>query len=232
MWASSWEPTPRYSYGFFRIEVLGALATVLIQWIVTGVLVYEAVERITKQNAIHEIKGWVMVLLSSISVLVNIFLVILFHRHHESQGHTVNINTESAYLHALGDSLLSIGVLIGGLVIWIQPKWKIVDLICTFIFSLLVLKTTLAMVRKLFGVLMECAPRGVDPTAVANSLAGIHEVVAVEDLHIWSITAEKVFLTSHVKVNPESNPYTVLDQVIQHIRQEYKINDVTIQIEV
>ncbi|RVW95464.1 Metal tolerance protein 1 [Vitis vinifera] len=49
-----------------------------------------------------------------------------------------NINVQGAYLHVLGDSIQSIGVMIGGAIIWIKPDWKIVDLICTLIFSVIV----------------------------------------------------------------------------------------------
>ncbi|XP_026450978.1 metal tolerance protein 1-like [Papaver somniferum] len=66
LWASSWKATPRYTYGFFRIEILGALVSVLITWIVTGILCYKAVDRIIHGTEGHDVQGWIMVLIGSL----------------------------------------------------------------------------------------------------------------------------------------------------------------------
>ncbi|TQE12804.1 hypothetical protein C1H46_001450 [Malus baccata] len=65
-----------------------------------------------------------------------------------------NINVQGAYLHVLGDSIQSIGVMIGGGLIWYKPEWKIVDLICTLVFSIIALATTIRMLRNILEVLM------------------------------------------------------------------------------
>ncbi|KAI3872318.1 hypothetical protein MKX03_019585 [Papaver bracteatum] len=236
LWASSWKETPRYTYGFFRIEILGALVSVLITWFVTGILCYKAIERIIHGTEGHDVQGWIMVLIGSLEVCLNIFLALLFgHGHvhdHESQGHTTNVSIQSAYIHMMGDLIQSIGVLIGGIVIWLKPKLRIIDFIFTFVFALLALKTTLTMVRKIFGVLMQRVPHGIDSAVLGQDLCEtVDGVDAVHQLHIWSITSGKVILSCHVQVKSDANPYIVLKKVIQHVKQEYKINNVTVQVE-
>ena len=154
----------------------------------------------------------------------------------ESKGGTKkkkqwNINVQGAYLHVLGDSIQSIGVMIGGAVIWYNPRWQIVDLICTLIFSVIVMGTTINMLRNILEVLMESTPREIDATKLERGLLDMEDVVAVHELHIWAITVGKVLLACHVKIRREADADLVLDKVIDYIKRVYNISHVTIQIE-
>ena len=73
-----------------------------------------------------------------------------------------------------GDSIQSIGVMIGGAIIWYKPEWKIIDLICTLIFSVIVLFTTIRMLRNILEVLMESTPREMDATRLERGLCEMH----------------------------------------------------------
>ncbi|OIW18810.1 hypothetical protein TanjilG_25253 [Lupinus angustifolius] len=322
LWAAGWEATPRQSYGFFRIEILGALVSIQMIWLLAGILVYEAIDRIIAGP--REVDGFLMFLVSAFGLVVNILMAFLLghdhghgghdhhgheHGHHghnhgysvsthhdvkhtitehrhthddhadhndEKHGHEDhihhhdhedhihhhdhedhihhhdhkevnepllgeskdghekkqwNINVQGAYLHVLGDSVQSVGVMIGGAVIWYKPEWQIVDLICTLIFSVIVLGTTINMLRNILEVLMESTPREIDATKLERGLLEMEEVVAVHELHIWAITVGKVLLASHVKIRPEANADLVLDKVINYIKRVYNISHVTIQIE-
>ncbi|MCL7043202.1 hypothetical protein MKW94_000420 [Papaver nudicaule] len=142
-----------------------------------------------------------------------------------------NINVQGAYLHVLGDSVQSLGVMIGGAIIWYKPEWKIIDLICTLIFSVIVLGTTIRMLRNILEVLMESTPREIDATMLEKDLCEMDEVIAIHELHIWAITVGKVLLACHVKVSPDADTDLVLDKVIGHIKRVYNISHVTIQVE-
>lgn len=308
LWAAGWEATPRQSYGFFRIEILGALVSIQLIWLLAGILVYEAIVRMI--NNTSEVNGFLMFLVAAFGLVVNIGMAVLLghdhghghghghghddhdhhshgmtisthHHHHHDQEHSNdehhhgheehshdehhhthddrkhhnadedqphvplldkpnsgdgqkkqrNINVQGAYLHVLGDSVQSIGVMIGGAIIWYKPEWKIVDLICTLIFSIIVLGTTIKMMRNILDVLMESTPREIDATKLEKGLLEMEEVVEIHELHIWAITVGKVLLACHVKIRPEANADMVLDKVIDYIRREYNISHVTIQVE-
>ncbi|XP_010533531.1 PREDICTED: metal tolerance protein A2-like [Tarenaya hassleriana] len=296
LWASGWEANPRQSYGFFRIEILGALVSIQMIWLLAGILVYEAIARLI--NDTGEVQGFLMFIVSAFGLLVNIAMALLLghdhghghghdhghshshghgltitthhHHHHDSnsshghdhhshqntdelrlsesllekgpaaencQGNEIklekqrNINVQGAYLHVLGDSIQSVGVMIGGAIIWYKPEWKIIDLICTLVFSVIVLGTTIRMLRNILEVLMESTPREIDATRLEEGLCEMNEVVAVHELHIWAITVGKVLLACHVKIRPEADADMVLDKVIDYIKREFNITHVTIQIE-
>ncbi|CAN1309555.1 Metal tolerance protein A2 [Linum perenne] len=239
LWAASWEANPRQSYGFFRIEILGALVSMQIIWLLTGIIVYEAIVRLIYNTG--EVDGFLMFLVAAFGLVVNVIMAFLLghdhgHGHGHGHGHDhekkkKNINVEGAYLHVLGDSIQSVGVMIGGGIIWYKPEWKIVDLICTLFFSVIVMGTTIKMLRNVLEVLMESTPREIDATKLEKGILEMEEVVAIHELHIWAITVGKVLLACHVKVRPEANADLVLDSVVNYIRREYNISHVTIQIE-
>nr|XP_043629602.1 metal tolerance protein 1-like [Erigeron canadensis] len=281
VWASGWEATPRQSYGFFRIEILGTLVSIQLIWLLTGILVYEAIDRLLHGKV--EVEGGLMFGISTVGLVVNIFMIFILghdhghgHGHHdhvhhghdqhndhedthvhglsvthhhdghedhtqpllksyqtscESKNKRGNINVQGAYLHVLGDMIQSIGVMIGAAIIWYNPKWTIVDPICTLLFSIIVLYTTINMLRDILEVLMESTPREIDATRLEHGLCEIEEVIAIHELHIWAITVGKVLLACHVKIRRQADADMVLDKVVDYIRREYNISHVTIQIE-
>ncbi|XP_050150021.1 metal tolerance protein 1-like [Malus sylvestris] len=312
LWASGWEATPRQSYGFFRIEILGALVSIQMIWLLAGILVYEAIARLIHDTG--EVQGFLMFVVSAFGLVVNIAMALLLghdHGHDHGHGHghgghghghgghghghedhdethnhgiTVtthhshhhihhpvvhsnhddkhhhtevvnisepllshssegekkqegkgkkqrNVNLQGAYLHVLGDAIQSIGVMIGGGIIWYKPEWKIIDLICTLVFSIIVLATTIRMLRNILEVLMESTPREIDATKIEKGLCEMDEVIAIHELHIWAITVGKVLMACHVIVKSDANADVVLEKVIDYIKREYNISHVTIQIE-
>lgn len=153
------------------------------------------------------------------------------HDDHDGSSHGSGINVRGAYLHVLGDLIQSIGVMVGGAIIWYKPEWRIVDLLCTFFFSVIVLGTTIKLIRDILEVLMESTPREVDAGALQRGLMDIEGVIAVHELHIWAITVGKVVLACHVMIRPDADSDDLLAKVIQYCDQKYKISHVTIQIE-
>ncbi|WJX86701.1 Metal tolerance protein 1 [Trifolium repens] len=299
LWAAGWEATPRQSYGFYRIEILGALVSIQLIWLLTGIIVYQAIDRLVTGS--QDVDGFLMFLVAAFGLVVNIIMAVLLghdhghghghdhghghhghshgltvsthdltkdehHHHTHDHGHSThhhdennskdahhhghdgvtepllseskdkskkkrNINVQGAYLHVLGDSIQSVGVMIGGAVIWYKPEWKIVDLICTLFFSLIVLGTTINMLRNILEVLMESTPREIDATQLERGILEMEEVVAVHELHIWAITVGKILLACHVKINRDADADMVLDKVVDYIKRVYNISHVTIQIE-
>ncbi|MED6158642.1 Metal tolerance protein 1 [Stylosanthes scabra] len=241
LWASGWEANPRQSYGFFRIEILGALLSIQLIWLLAGILVYEAIQRII--SGTRDVNGFLMFLVAAFGLVVNIIMALLL-GHSHSHGHSTdhdhteefhhaeddddddedaatraflgeskNVNVQGAYLHVVGDSVQSVGVMIGGAIIWWKPEWHIVDLICTLIFSVIVLGTTVNMLRNILEVLMESTPREIDAAEIQRGLLEMEEVVAVHELHVWAITVGKVLMACHVIVRPEVNADMVLDKL-------------------
>lgn len=143
----------------------------------------------------------------------------------------LNINLQGAYLHVMADMIQSVGVMIAGAIIWAKPEWFIVDLVCTLIFSVLSLSTTLPMLRNIYGILMERTPSEIDISKLENGLRNIKGVQDVHDLHVWAITVGKFALSCHVVAEPGTSSFDLLGTIKHYCEKTYHIQHVTIQIE-
>ncbi|KAG9453065.1 hypothetical protein H6P81_005969 [Aristolochia fimbriata] len=142
-----------------------------------------------------------------------------------------NMNIQGAYLHILGDLIQSAGLMIGGAIIWAKPGLLIIDLICTLVFSFLVLWTTKRMLRSILGILMEGTPDGVDTAVLEAGLRNVDGVSGIHDLHVSSLSMGKVLLTCHATAEPGYSSKEILRKMKNYCEHKYKISHVTIQIE-
>lgn len=268
VWVSGWEATPQQSFGFNRLEVIGALLSVQLIWLISVSLIYEAIQRlISKQTNVN---GKLMFAIAAFGFAVNFFLVLWLGHDHSGHGHghghsqhgcdkdehsheveesgdreertklvatthgkiqMLNINIQGAYLHLITDVIQSIGVMIAGSVIWLKPKWLVIDLLCTLVFSTVALCTTFPMLKNVFYVLMERAPKEIDTARLENGLKLIPGVCDVHDFHVWAITVGKHVLACHVVIGPEVGSNEILQKIKEYCEQTFGINHVTIQIE-
>ncbi|KAH7729090.1 CRE-CDF-2 protein [Aphelenchoides avenae] len=248
----------RMSFGWHRAEVVGAFVSVFMIWVVTGVLVYLAIDRIITGQ--YDINAPIMAITAGIGVGVNLIMGLMLyfggHGHTHgglSHGHShaagsaeapngqvstghdasseVNINVRAAFIHVLGDLIQSIGVLIAGLIILWNEKWSIVDPICTLLFSVIVVTTTVYIVRDALVVLLEGRPSNIDFSLVFESLGNIEGVRKVHDLRIWALTMNKVALSVHLEVDPNANAQIILRTATLMLREKFGVHESTVQIE-
>jgi zinc transporter 2 len=139
------------------------------------------------------------------------------------------MNVRAAFIHVLGDGIQSVGVMIAAALIWARPEWRIADPICTFVFSIIVLVTTVRLVKQSLAVLMEGSPDGIDPVKVEQKLRSILSVYAVHDLHIWSISVGKPSLSVHLLARTDGKG--VLEAAHQMLATVFNIHHSTIQVE-
>uniref|UniRef100_A0A7S3CRW1 Uncharacterized protein n=1 Tax=Strombidium rassoulzadegani TaxID=1082188 RepID=A0A7S3CRW1_9SPIT len=154
------------------------------------------------------------------------------HGHSHGHGHQKerrNLNIDAAYLHVLGDLLMSVGVIIAAVIIYFFPQWHIADPICTYVFSVIVCFTVTNVLKECFSVLMEGSPAEIDSDQLVLDLKQINNVVQVHDFHLWSISAGKHSLSTHITCS--RNPMEVLRVATNICRDRYNVDHVTIQME-
>uniref|UniRef100_A0A6J0UFJ6 Proton-coupled zinc antiporter SLC30A2 isoform X1 n=2 Tax=Pogona vitticeps TaxID=103695 RepID=A0A6J0UFJ6_9SAUR len=237
LWMSSRPATKTMNFGWHRAEILGALLSVLSIWVVTGVLVYLAVQRLVSGE--YEIEGQAMLITSGCAVAVNIVMGIALHQSGHGHGHShqkpkeerQNTSVRAAFIHVVGDLLQSVGVLIAAYIIYFKPEYKYVDPICTFLFSILVLGTTLSILRDVVLVLMEGTPKGVDFNNVKTILLSINGVKALHSLHIWALTVSQPVLSVHIAINKDADAQAVLKEASSRLQAAFSFHTTTIQIE-
>ncbi|KAK3832530.1 MAG: cation efflux protein, partial [Linnemannia elongata] len=227
--------TATHTFGYHRAEVLGALFSIFLIWGLTLLLIIEAYERVKHPI---DVDGKTMSIVAGLGVFVNIVYhghSHAGHSHSHGHHHHVNLNITAATLHVLGDLLSSIGVLISSLIISFYPSMTYLDPICTFIFSFLVILTTIGIFKRSIAILMERAPRGINTEEVKEAICDIPGVLDVKSLHIWSLTIGQPVLAGTVYLQPEvqevKKAAAIIARTRSMIRKRYNIRQCTLQIE-
>lgn len=214
---------------FFSLfaEVLSAIISVLLVYILMAFLLYEAVQRTIHMD--YEINGDIMLITAAVGVAVNLIMGFLLnqsghlhsHSHSHRHSHVPQSNSPSAarssghghsslavraaFVHALGDLVQSIGVLVAAYIIRFKPEYKIADPICTYVFSILVVLTTVRILCDTGVIILEGVPRHLNVDRIKEDLMKIEDVYSIEDLNVWSLTAGKTTAIVHLQLVPGSS---------------------------
>lgn len=243
LWIASRPSTKKMHFGWYRAEVIGALTSVLMIWVVTAILLYIAFLRLMNND--FDIDTKIMLITSGLGVVVNLIMGLSLHDHGHGHSHSnnhshkvsadngkkQNINVRAALIHVIGDFLQSLGVFIAALVIFFKEDWKIVDPICTFLFSVLVVITTFNIIKDVMLVLMEGAPRGIDFKEVISTLMDTPGVKRVHNVRIWALSLDKIAMSAHIAINQGTDPQTILVTTTKNVQDRYNFFEMTLQIE-
>lgn len=188
-------PRGRRTFGWQRVEILAAVANGLLLLGVGGYVVVEAVRRISDPPDVH---APVMLVAAGAGLLVNLAGLALLHR-----GRGESLNVRGAYLEVLSDALGSVAVIVAAVVIAVTG-WTPADTVASLLIGCLVLPRAWSLLREALDVLLEAAPRGVDLDQVRAHILEVDGVLAVHDLHAWTITSGLPVLSAHVVVADEA----------------------------
>lgn len=143
----------------------------------------------------------------------------------------MNLNVRAAFVHVLGDLIQSVGVLLAAIVIFFCPGCGVVDPVCTLMFSVIVLVTTVTILREALNVLMEGIPHSVDYHQVKRLLLSVDGVARVHDLHIWALSLDKIAVSAHVVLVPGADAMAVRRNASKTIRRSVEVFKLTLQME-
>ncbi|KAJ8963095.1 hypothetical protein NQ318_018559 [Aromia moschata] len=234
IWVGRKPPTKRMTFGYHRAEVIGALLSVLTIWILGGVFCVLAINRIYNDD--YEINADTMIIVATLGLIVNVILGIVLHgscnhSHGQNHGHSANenINVRAAAVHVLGDLLQSFGVLIAAIVIKFFPEAKIADPICTLMFSIIVVVTTLKVGRDSLWYLIEGSP--INSVKLITELGRLNSVKHVHNTHIWSLAPGKDAVAVHLAVDRYCDRDLLLKKATSIIESQINFISCTVQIE-
>ena len=221
-WFARKPPTAANTYGYYRMEILAALANGVVLFGVAGIVLYEAYRRFW---APPEILGGPMLLIAIFGLAVNLTAMWLLHG-----GAGESLNLRGAYLEVLGDALGSIGVIAAAVVIQ-TTGFVLADPIISAAIGLFILPRTWGLMRQALHILMEGVPPHLNPAEIDAAMRVAHGVRAVHDLHVWTLTSGRDALSAHVLVEDLSDGQHVLGDLQALLRQRFGIEHVTIQLE-
>jgi cobalt-zinc-cadmium efflux system protein len=212
-------PGSKHTYGFARAEIVAAFVNGLLLLAIVVVIFVEAIRRL--QNP-QPVSGAGVMFVAALGLLVN-FGVLYLLGHGER-----NLNTRAATLHVLGDLIGSVAALTAGAVIYVTG-WMPIDPLLSIVISVLILVSTVRILREALHVLMEGVPVDIDLADVGNALAELEGVHSVHDLHIWTIASGQIALSAHVDVDELESWPAMLEKMRSLVWSRFRIDHVTVQ---
>jgi len=214
--------TPTRSFGLQRAEILAAFVNGLTLVLVSGWIVWEAVQRFDDTPEI--LGGWMLVVALA-GLLVNVLAAtILIRAGRES------LNVEAALRHVFADLLGSGAVLVAALVI-VTTGWTLVDPLVSIGIALLIVASAWGVLRDSTSILMEATPSGMDAEAVATAIVEVDGVTSVHDLHVWRITSGFDALAAHVLVGRGEDCHGLRREIEAVLRDRFGITHTTLQVD-
>jgi len=187
-----------------------------------GSLAWEALHRLQSPQPVE---GVTIMVVAGIGIVVNTATALLFMR-----GSRSDLNIRGAFLHMAADAAISLGVVVGGLVI-LQTGWLWLDPAISLALVAVILVGTWALLRESLHLAVDGVPAHVDPRAVRTWLAGRPGVAAVHDLHVWALSTTEVALTAHLVMPGEPPGDRFLAEIATGLSHRFAIGHATIQIE-
>lgn len=211
------------TFGYKRAEILAAFVNASTLVIVAVLLIIEAVKRFKNPE---EIESGLVIWLSFIAIIANGASVLLLKEDSKN-----NINIKSAYVHLLTDMLASVAVLIGGLLMkFYEVYW--VDSVLTLLIAIYLIWVGFSLLKTSTRILMLFTPEHINMEAVVAAVNNIPKVNKLHHVHIWGLNDDEFHLEAHLDFTEDitvSEFDVILDEIETLLRNDFKINHITIQ---
>jgi cobalt-zinc-cadmium efflux system protein len=216
-------PDARRTYGYARIEAIGALVNGVLLFVVAGYIFWAATGRLRTPAGVASTG---MLIVASGGLAVNLIAMLLL-----KAGSGESLNVKGAYVEVWSDMLGSVGVIVGAGVIKLTG-WTIADPIIAVLIGLWVLPRTWKLVREAGHILMEGVPPSISWEDVRVALISGMGVVSVHDLHVWTLGSREPALTAHVVIADGLDVTAVRDSLAEVLEVKFGIGHITLQMEV
>lgn len=214
----------RMTFGYHRIGVIVAILNAVTIFLIAVIILYESYRRFQSPQAVN---SRLMLIVAIIGLAANVFVTWWLRREQKN-----NINIRSAFWHAMGDALASVGVIVGAVIILFTNQ-KLVDPIVSVIISCIILWSAWSIFREGFRVILEASPKDVNILSMVEAMKQVPGVKDVHDIHVWSISPELRAMNGHILIDDValSQAVEIRTQIEKVVREQYKVMHTTLQME-
>ncbi len=218
--------TETKTYGLHRMEIFAAFINGVLLVIMAGWIFYEALERFQNPSAVD---SQTVIVIAVIGLCTNL-TVLYFLKDHALHSH--DLNMKGAFFHVMGDTLASVGVIIGAFVM-MATGWYAVDAILSALIAVLLLWGARSILADSVHILLEGVPKGISVAEVEKELTAIPAIREIHELHIWSICSNIYALSAHALVNDQkvNQVESVLGEIQELLKTKFNITHSTVQFE-
>lgn len=214
----------RYTFGYRRAELIGAMINLTLLGAIGAYLIYEGVKRLIEPEPII---GWLMAAAAGLAIVVDVGTAVLLWA--MSRG---SLNVRAAFIHNLVDALASVAVLVGAAaIIWLDWTW--VDPVLTLIIAGYVLWQVVTMLPQAARVLMEGSPEGLDFDALVERVQSLDGVEGLHHVHLWQLDENHRAIEAHVVIRPDRGEELegIKRRVKRLLAEEFHVEHSTLELE-
>jgi cobalt-zinc-cadmium efflux system protein len=222
VWAAARPPTAARTFGYYRVEILAALANGVA---LVAIAIWIFVEGVQRLDEPADPAGGAILVVGIVGLALNLAVAGVMHG-----GRHGSLNLQAAFRHVLADALASVGVIVAAVLVLVAG-WERADAVVAMAIGVLVLLSSWTVLRDSVSILLEMTPRGIDANAVGRTLAGAEGVADVHDLHIWTITSGFHALSAHVLCRPDVDCHAVRRSLEHLLEERFHIAHTTLQVD-
>jgi len=183
----------RATFGYQRIGLLAAVFNAVSLIVIALFIFYESYHRFLSPAQIHTTT---MLIIAGVGLIGNILIALILGHSHK------DLNIKSAWLHVLGDTLSSVGVIISGIIIY-YTGWLYADPVASILIGIIILFGGIRVIREALTIFLEMAPAGFDVETIIKKVAEIPGVMGIHDVHLWSPSHRNVAFSAHIWVHDQ-----------------------------
>lgn len=222
IWFARRPATAAKTYGFYRLEILAALANSVLPFAVAAYIFYEAWHRLQAPPTVHSLP---MLGIALVGIVINGVSAWRLHA-----GAAENLNMRGAFLEVLADVLGAFGVVVAAALI-LFTGWKLADPLVSVVIGLFILPRAWGLLKSALDVLLEATPPNIHLDEIEEAMEAMPGVTAIHELHAWTITSGFVVMSAHVLANGERYSSDVLHDLQDLLRTRFGIDHITLQVE-
>ncbi len=221
---ASYPASDTRTFGWHRTEVFASFINGASVFLIAVGIFYEAWGRFWEPQ---EVKSVPMFVIAAIGLVMNLVAAGALHTHSHD-----DLNVRSAFLHVIGDAAASLGVIVGGVVMYVT-NWFIVDAVISVAIGAVIFSGAWRVLRESTHILLEGVPRGMDLNEVTSTIRKVEGVNDVHHLNLWTICSHILALSAHVDINPshKGKQAGVLRVIEDVLMEKYHISHTTLQVE-
>jgi cobalt-zinc-cadmium efflux system protein len=222
VWLALRAPSSRYTFGLHRAEVFSAFFNGMLLVLMSLLIAYEALLRVGTGYVINSLP---MLVTSIIGLAGNVYVAYALQ-------HEENLNVRSVFLHAAGDALSSVGVILAAVLILFTGQY-LIDIAVSLLISGIILFNAYNVLRNSLSILLESAPHGADTDRISSAVRSIKGVRGVHDIHVWRTCSELCLAMMHVETDniSVSEASRLSRKIEEKLRDDFGICHTTIQVE-
>lgn len=215
-------PTQRRTYGLRSSSILAALFNAIFLLVSVGAIAWEAIRRFGDPT---DVAGQTVIWVAAVGIAINTATALMF-----MSGRKGDLNIRGAFMHMAADAGVSAGVVIAGFII-LLTGYHWIDPVVSLVIAAVIIWGTWGLLRDSVNLALHAVPEGIRLAQVKEYLAGLPNVTAVHDLHVWPMSTTETALTVHLVRDVNRCDSSLLEKCCQELHDKFEIQHATIQFE-